>query len=45
MEKVEECVEDWIKFREDQYEEDGELMLAIKEIHQTWKELKITQDK
>ena len=43
-EKVEECVEDWLKFKEDQFEDDGELILAMKEIHQRQKELKILQD-
>ena len=28
-EKVEECIEDLMKFREDQYDEDDELILAI----------------
>ena len=42
--KVEECVEDWLILREDQFEEDDELMLAMKEIHQRRKELKMAQD-
>ena len=33
-EKVEECVEDLLKFREDQYKEDNELILAMKELNQ-----------
>ena len=33
-EMVKECVEDQLKFREDHYEEDEKLMLAMKEIHQ-----------
>ena len=41
-ERIEECVEDILKFKEDQYEEDGELILAMKEIRQREKELKIT---
>ena len=32
IEKMEECVEDWISFSEDQFEEDDELILAMKEI-------------
>ena len=44
-EKVEECVEDWLKFNEDQFEEDDELILAMKEINQKQKGLKISQDK
>ena len=43
-EKIEECVEDILKFKEDQYEENEELILAMKEIWQRQKELKITQD-
>ena len=43
-EKIEECVKDILKFREDQYEENKELILAMKEIRQREKELKITQD-
>ena len=31
-EKIEECVDDILMFREDQYEDDGELILAIREI-------------
>ena len=43
-EKIEKCVEDILMFREDQYEENEELVLAVKEIRQREKELKITQD-
>ena len=43
-EKVEECVEDWLKFREDQFEEDDKLTLAIKEINEIQKELNMSQD-
>ena len=42
-EKIQECVEDILKFKEDQYEEDGELILTIKEIRQREIDLKITQ--
>ena len=44
-EKVEEWVEDLLKFREDQCEEDDELILAMKEMNQRQKELNISQDK
>ena len=37
-------MDDILKFREDQYEEEGELILAMKEIRQRERELKITQD-
>ena len=43
-EKVEECVKDWLRFKEDQFEEDDELMLAMKEINQRRKELQISQE-
>ena len=33
-ERIEKCVDDIIKFREDLYEEDNKLMLAMKEIRQ-----------
>ena len=33
-----------VKFREDQYEEESELILAMKEIRQRKRELKITQN-
>ena len=42
--KVKEVVEDWLKFREDQFEEDGELILAIKDIIQRHTHLKMTED-
>ena len=37
---VKEVMEDWLKFKEDQYEDEGDLTLAIKEINQRLKELK-----
>ena len=37
-EKIEECVDDILKFQEDQYEEEGELILAMKEIGQRERE-------
>ena len=43
-EKVEEAIEDLFKFREDQYEDDDELMLAMKELRQRRVELKMTFD-
>ena len=33
-EKVEDDIEDYLKFREDQYEDDDELILAMKELRQ-----------
>ena len=43
-EKVEEAIEDLFKFREDQYEDDDELMLAMSELRQRRVELDITFD-
>ena len=43
-EKVEEAVEDLLKFREYQYEDDDELILAMKELRQRRVELKMTFD-
>ena len=43
-EKGEECVEDRLKFKEDQFEEDDKLFLSITEINQRQKELKMSQD-
>ena len=42
---MEEAIEDLLKFREDQYEDDDELMLAMKELRQRRVELKMTFDK
>ena len=43
-EKVEEAIEDLFRFREDQYEDDDELMLAMSELRQRRVELDITFD-
>ena len=43
-EKVEECVEDLLRFKEDLDEEDDVLILVMKEINQRRKDLDITQD-
>ena len=43
-EKVEEAIEDLFKFREDNYEDDDELMLAMSELRQRRGELEITFD-
>ena len=43
-EKVEDVIEDYLKFREDQYEDDDELIFAMKELRQTHVELKMTFD-
>ena len=43
-EKVEEVIEDLFKFREDQYEDDDELMLAMSELRQRRVDLRMTFD-
>ena len=43
-EKVEEAIEDLFKFREDQYEDDDELILAMSELRQRSVELEINFD-
>ena len=43
-EKIKEFVKDILKFKEDQYKEDGKLIIAMKDIRQIEKELEITQD-
>ena len=43
-EKVEEAVEDLLKFREDQFEDDEDLMIAMRELNQRRVELKMTYD-
>ena len=37
-------MDDWTKFKEDQYDDDGELLLGIKELKQRRMDLKITED-
>ena len=43
-EKVEDAIEDLFKFREDNYEDDDELMLAMKELRKRRIDFKITFD-
>ena len=44
MQNVEECVQNWLEFKEDQFEDKDELLFAMEEIHQRRKELKITEN-
>ena len=44
VEKIEDFMEDWSRFRDDQYENDGKLLLGIRELNQRRKELKMTED-
>ena len=43
LEKVEECVQNQLDFRDDQVEEEDELLLAMKEINKRREELKVSQ--
>ena len=44
VEKIEDFMDDWDKFRDNQYDDDGELLLGMKELNQRRKELKMTED-
>ena len=44
VEQIEDFMEDWSKFKDDQYEDDGELLLGMRELNQRQRELKITED-
>ena len=37
-------MEDWSKFKDDQYEDDDELLLGMRELNQRRRELKMTED-
>ena len=44
VEKIEDFMDDWSKFKDDHYEDDSEI-LGMKELNQRRKELKMTEDK
>ena len=44
VEKIEDFMDDWVKFRDDQYYDDGELLLGMKELNQRRRDLKMTKD-
>ena len=44
IKRIKELVDDLLKFREDQYKDDGELLLAMKDIRRRETELEITRD-
>ena len=44
IEKIEDFMEEWTKFKGEEYDDDGELLLVMKEINQRRKELKMTED-
>ena len=43
-EKIEDLIEEWMKFSHDQFEDDGELLLGMKELNQRRKYLSMTED-
>ena len=43
-EKIEDFMEDWMKFQDDQFKDNSELLLGMKEINQRRKELNMTED-
>ena len=43
-EKVEECVEDLLKFHEDPFKDNDDLILVMRELNQRWDELKMTKE-
>ena len=44
VEKSKDFMDDWAKFRDNQYDDDGELLLGMKEINQRRRDLKMTED-
>ena len=44
VEKIEDFMDNWSKFRDDQYEDDAELLLGMRELNQRRRELKMTED-
>ena len=42
-ERVEEIMDKWLKFKDDSFEDNGVLLLGMKELRQRKKELKITE--
>ena len=43
VEQIEDFMEDWSKFKDDQYEDDGELLLGMRELNQRRRELKMVK--
>ena len=44
IEMIEDYMEDWLNFKDDQYGYDIELLLVLRELNQRWRELKMTED-
>ena len=43
-ERIKEIMDEYMKFRDDSFEDDGELLLGMRELRQRKKELKVTED-
>ena len=43
-EKIEEFMDNWMKFRDNQYEDNSEILLGMKELNQRRRELNMTED-
>ena len=44
VEKIEEIMDNWSKFKDDHYEDYSKLLLGMKELNQRRKELKMSED-
>ena len=44
VEEIKDFMDDWTKFKDDQYDDNGELLLGMKDLNQRWKDLKMTED-
>ena len=44
VEMIEDFMEDWSNFKDDQYGDDAELLLGMRELNQRQRELKMTED-
>ena len=44
-EKIQEIMEDWLNFKDDQFEDNGKLLLGIKELRQRQRDMNVTEDK
>ena len=44
IKKIEECVRDWLEFKEERFEEEDELLLGMRELNQRRLELKIMEN-
>ena len=44
IKKVEDCVKDWLEFKEEQFEEEDDLLLAMRELNQRRIDLEISEE-